>query len=89
MHPDNPMFEQWCLDQLDADDTEMEDSDPEYVIESDHSTDSEVSAGEKDDSEFTEPSVQPSSEAQEDFYYGREKANKTKWLVYIIYFFFM
>lgn len=45
MHPDDPGFEEWCLNILENGNDS--DEDPDYVIESDHDTDSEISGDEE------------------------------------------
>ncbi|KAG5886975.1 hypothetical protein JTB14_006617 [Gonioctena quinquepunctata] len=43
MHPDNPNFEDWCVEQLRDDDNLISDDDQSIIMESDHGTESEQS----------------------------------------------
>ncbi|KAK4882458.1 hypothetical protein RN001_005777 [Aquatica leii] len=51
MHPDDSGFEKWCTDLLEDEDCVIsdEDEDPDFIIESEHDSDSEMSAGEEGD----------------------------------------
>ncbi|KAK4885477.1 hypothetical protein RN001_001748 [Aquatica leii] len=81
MHPDDSGFEKWCTDLLEDEDCVIsdEDEDPDFIIESEHDSDSEMSAGEEGDENLdTGPG---GAQTQENFYYGRQKLqkDKTKW----------
>ncbi|KAK4887079.1 hypothetical protein RN001_003350 [Aquatica leii] len=78
MHPDDSGFEKWCTDLLEDEDCVIsdEDEDPDFIIESEHDSDSEMSAGEEGDENLdTGPG---GAQTQENFYYGRQKLQKDK-----------
>ncbi|KAK4879576.1 hypothetical protein RN001_007722 [Aquatica leii] len=78
MHPDDSGFEKWCTDLLEDEDCVIsdEDEDPDFIIESEHDSDSEMSAGEEGDENLdTGPG---GAQTQENFYYGRQKLQKIK-----------
>lgn len=76
MHPDDPNFEEWCLNQLEEDDNLISDEDESFILESEHNTESEQSENE----DFEQEDEQVQQDLREgNIFFGREKINPFKW----------
>lgn len=85
MHSDDPRFEEWCVNELEADDDFISDIDDgdDYIIESDHDSESVISVLEEiaqsSDEELELQGDNDLGREKEEYYFGRGKNNKTKW----------